>query len=99
MCLGAVKLKFKYLLVIGFLTAANVLFSQNLVPNSSFEDTVHCPTSTNQVFNWSNPTQCFPDYFNSCSVADGNAVHVPNNIWGNQNAHSGVAYTAKSLNS
>ena len=71
------------------------LRSQNLVPNPSFEDTVSCPTSTNQLNRtkfWINPTQCTPDYYNSCSVANGGVVNVPNNGNGNQLAHLGEAY-------
>src|SRR6185312_13708144 len=70
-------------------------YAQNLVINPSFEDTVHCPTSINQFYNckfWINPTQGTPEYFNVCSTANSDAVHVPDNIWGNQNAKSGVAY-------
>jgi hypothetical protein len=65
--------------------------AQNLVPNPSFEDTVHCPTTIGQLNYaqfWVIPTQGTPDYFNSCSVG----AHVPNNGDGNQFAHSGVAY-------
>jgi len=66
--------------------------AQNLVPNPSFEDTVHCPTSINELYDcqlWMNPTNATPDYFNACSVG----VHVPNNGYGIQSAHTGVAYT------
>lgn len=63
-------------------------FSQNLVPNPSFEDTVACPTTYGQIDKavaWSsyNPS---PDYFHCCS---GN----PNNFgFGFQYAHTGKAH-------
>ncbi len=70
-------------------------YTQNLVTNPSFEDTVHCPTTIGQLIYakfWNNPTQGTPDYYNACSTANSNVVHVPNNAWGNQVAKSGVAY-------
>jgi hypothetical protein len=78
-----------WLLTFGFLKA------QNLVPNPSFEDTVHCPSTPNQLNycqNWVNPTTASPDYFNTCSTMTLN-VGVPSNGFGNQSAHTGVAYT------
>jgi len=66
--------------------------AQNLVPNYSFEDTVACPTSIDQVYNstgWSSFGNT-SDYFNSCST--GNVSSVPNNFFGYQFAHSGNAY-------
>ena len=67
----------------------------NLVPNYSFEDTVHCPNNQGQLEYaqyWINPTGGTPDYFNACSTAGGVIAHVPNNGFGAQNAHTGVAY-------
>jgi hypothetical protein len=82
-----------------FFTLSSIFFAvgkaQNLVPNPSFEDTIHCPTNLNQVPNsnyWSNPTLASPDFFNACSTVGGNVVHVPNNGFGFQSAHSGNAY-------
>lgn len=69
--------------------------AQNLVPNPSFEDTVSCPTSISQLNNcsiWHNPTQASPDYFNSCSTANGGVVHTPDNAFGLQAPKSGSAY-------
>lgn len=65
---------------------------QNLVPNPSFEDTLHCPTGTNDagaVSFWYNPTMASPDYYNSCSV---NGAGVPLNDWGYQYAQDGSSY-------
>jgi hypothetical protein len=85
------RIKIFWLSFFSLLIVVPTVRCQNLVPNPSFEDTVSCPTSVNQfskVKFWINPTQCTPDYFNSCS----SGAHVPNNVWGNQNAHSGSAY-------
>ena len=82
----------KYLFTICcLLFAVSCIFPQNVVPNPSFEDTVHCPTNPSQIYEtqfWISPTTASPDYLNACSAG----VHVPNNGWGNQAAHSGVAY-------
>jgi hypothetical protein len=69
--------------------------AQNLVPNPSFEDTISCPNSVDQI-NRATSWMSFsvtPDYFNSC--APGNVpvpVSVPHNIWGDQSAFSGNGY-------
>src|ERR1700761_534549 len=86
----------KYISIICcFVFSAFVLNAQNLVPNPSFEDTVHCPTTIGQLQyaqHWINPTQGTPDYYNACSSSNGNAVHVPNNSFGSQIAMAGSAY-------
>lgn len=64
----------------------------NLVPNPSFEDTIACPLGAAQLnvaSGWMNPTLASPDYFNSCNTGN---YGVPVNIYGNENAHFGVAY-------
>lgn len=69
----------------------------NLVVNPSFEDTVSCPTSDNQIdnaFGWTNYSDQTPDYFNACSSSPD--VSVPNNWGGYQQASSGNAYCAVS---
>jgi len=89
-------MKLKYKIFLSFCFAIFTLVKgQNLVPNPSFEYTVSCPTSINQLNkcqSWINPTNASPDYFNACSTANGNAVHVPNNGFGTQSANTGVAY-------
>jgi hypothetical protein len=73
---------------------STVSFGQvNLVPNPSFEDTVACPTTANQVdraVGWY-PSRNSPDYFNGCDWING-LMGVPNNAVGFQYAHSGDAY-------
>ena len=71
--------------------------SQNLVPNPSFEDTLHCPTNGGQLsnsFGWINPSSSSnstPDYYNSCTTFSG--IGVPTNGAGFQNAKTGNAYS------
>jgi gliding motility-associated-like protein len=71
--------------------------TQGLVPNNSFEDTLKCPTSTDQVYNappWFRPTIGYSlgtsDYFNICS--SNSSTSIPKNLFGYQNPHTGVAY-------
>ncbi|MFZ1677447.1 MAG: hypothetical protein WAT91_09245, partial [Saprospiraceae bacterium] len=71
-------------------------FSQNIVPNPSFEDYTICPTGPGQggvlpCDPWSNATQGTCDYFNVCATAT-SGVSVPVNFQGMQAAHTGVAY-------
>jgi len=66
-------------------------FSQNIVPNWSFEDTVSCPSSPvqiNAVSNWAS-YRGTPDYFHSCSPG---TASVPTNLWGYQQPANGNAY-------
>jgi hypothetical protein len=79
------------------LLAPSLAFGQNLVPNPSFEDTMWCPTSGDQVDasqGWANYSDESPDYFNSCDTIFG--FSVPYNWGGYQPAASGVAYCALS---
>lgn len=65
---------------------------QNLVPNPSFEDTLHCPNGTDDpgaVSEWYNPTAASPDYYNVCAS---NGAGVPLSDWGYQYAQDGSAY-------
>ena len=67
--------------------------AQNLVPNPSFEDTVHCPQYTDEVQDasgWMNFGNS-PDYYNGCASGTTTFVSIPNAGAGFQYAHSGVA--------
>lgn len=84
----------KYILILSILLISFVSFGQNVV-NGSFEDPVSpCPAGNLiNATNWSIPYSgtCSNGYlFNSCD-ASGNAG-VPNNIGGNELAHTGNAY-------
>lgn len=77
------------------LTATISLHAQNHVPNHSFEDTLACPRSANQVTshckNWySYIPASSPDYYHSCDVSL-SQVGVPYNGHGHQPAY-GNAY-------
>lgn len=82
------------------ITSFNV-FSQNLVPNGSFEVYSQCPDPAtldpmpNSVIElatgWNNPTGWSPDYFAAC-VSETSGYNVPNSGWGFQNARTGNAY-------
>src|ERR1700739_767343 len=81
----------KPLTVILFILLGFAGKAQNLVPNYSFEDTIHCPIYAyfqGYVTSWSGS---YPAYFNEfCS--DPGYGNVPSNTWGYQYAHTGVAY-------
>ena len=67
----------------------NTAYTQNLVPNSSFEDTTSCPWIFDLISNavgWFKPTPGTSDLLHECSF------QVPNNILGEQNANMGKAY-------
>jgi hypothetical protein len=65
----------------------------NLVPNPSFEQYDTCPDNGGQLYhvlNWIDPLfPSSPDYFNVCGIP---SWSVPNNICGNEPAHTSNAY-------
>lgn len=68
--------------------------AQNLVPNASFEDTVHCPSplSIGQLdltYHWFSPTTGTPDFFHSCGSNWNNPL---TSYIGSQQPHSGDAH-------
>src|SRR5690349_11568305 len=83
----------KTLLVLLFFNSHSS-FAQNLVQNPSFEDTISCPTSIDQLFkaiNWYSFRDS-PEYFHECDNPINGAVGVPENSFGYQYPHSGSAY-------
>ncbi|HTB06403.1 MAG TPA: T9SS type A sorting domain-containing protein [Bacteroidia bacterium] len=81
----------RFLLLLIFLGSFCFIKAQNLVPNYSFEDTIHCPpfgAITGYVTNWTGGFGC---YFNS-NCFDPSYGGVPLNVWGGQNAHTGESY-------
>lgn len=69
----------------------------NLVGNSSFEDTVACPTTQAQLarsIGWFSPSLNTPDFFHSCfnNPNTNMPVGVPNNFSGFQFPRTGSAY-------
>lgn len=80
-------------ILISFIVCNKANGQFNLVPNPSFEDTVSCPTTANQIdkaVGW-HASRESPDYFNQCDFITGN-TSVPENFTGYQYARSGVAY-------
>ena len=81
--------------VIFFLLISSVGYSQNLVPNPSFEEYDECPVGTADltVNNWVS-WQYTPDYFHTCNNDLTDWVGVPQNVWGYQYPITGDAYCA-----
>lgn len=81
-----------------------MVFSQNLVPNPSFEFYTNCPSFSPgdicQALPWFQPVKingdaCYystTDYFNACDTSGSHPAGVPDNWFGYQNARTGVAY-------
>lgn len=87
----------KNLLFTTLLLFCKVAFTQNLVNNWSFEDTVACPTTLTQIEKASGwmSFSLTPDYFNACASSSVSVpISVPHNIWGDQLAHTGNSYAA-----
>jgi hypothetical protein len=84
----------KLLLLPCSLIALN-LFSQNLVNNPSFEDTLACPSQVselNYATGWISDVNT-PDYYNSCG--NPGQVGVPNSARGYQPARTGNAFAGE----
>lgn len=90
-------MKMRLIQFIIFALTINSIYSQNIIPNGSFETFTACPTNINsgspdevsKATAWYRIKQT-PDYFNSC--ASGTIVNTPNNFFGNQIPASGNAY-------
>lgn len=99
---------YKIVLIISFIVSLRLIaFSQNLVPNGSFENYSTCPNGPNYIFystGWFQPNK-YPggvsvnqssssDYYNACSdsIAD-----VPTNFAGYQYANTGNSYIGLAL--
>ncbi len=80
------------LLLLSFCNSS-FLYSQNLVPNPSFEIYSSCPNNSGEVNNatgWNSYLNS-PDYFNSCASVS-SSVSIPENILGYQFPANGNAY-------
>ncbi len=95
---------YKIVLIISFIVSLRLIaFSQNIVPNGSFENYTFCPNSFAQIYKangWFQPHK-YPgsnsvnnssssDYFNACSGST--MVSVPLNAGGFQFANTGNGY-------
>jgi|GEM_PF-1067004 len=79
----------KQILLIITLFCASQSNAQNLLPNSSFEDTVAAPFGQYSPALWLNPTNGNPDFY---TKFNGGLLDVPQNFAGYQFAHSGTNY-------
>lgn len=90
-------MKLKFILLINIfspLFLLSTIYSQNSIPNCSFENFSACPTNFSQINHcedWYSPGEGTPDYCNACSTSD--LCCVPNNLWGNQMAYDSGGYT------
>jgi hypothetical protein len=88
-----------YLIIL--LLTCRICSAQNLIPNGDFEQYSGCPNNPNQIdssLNWIGTAAYSIEnasYFNQCDINNG--VGVPNNFFGYQQAHSGVAYAGLAL--
>jgi len=81
----------KKLIIVFILFGCINLFAQeNLVPNGSFEENTGCPGAFSYLNNWYKPTTGSPDYMNECGYSV--YTQVPSNVFGYQEALSGVGY-------
>lgn len=85
-------LKPKILIYCVLLGNLQLVFSQNLIQNPSFENYIECPVKLGNlekdVEDWQIPTLGSTDYFNACSEAMG----TPKNFNGEQPANFGTGY-------
>jgi len=80
-----------------------VLYGQNYVANSSFENVASCPDDFFQIYKsppWFSPNcePLRPDrhgyaiLFTSAGICSNSLTGVPKNVWVNQEAHTGLSY-------
>lgn len=94
----------KIKLITLFILLAQTTYSQNLVPNPSFEEYIYCPDMPSNLCwhpncsiippackHWFDPTGGTSDYYNACSTLP-EYTGVPQNMIGYQFPHDGNAY-------
>lgn len=87
----------KILITVSLACSSMKLYSQNLVINPGFEDTLQCPYFVSQIdfaVNWHTSVNT-PDYYNSCNNSgpiNPGMVGVPNSARGYQPARTGNAF-------
>lgn len=83
----------KNILTISLLLYGLVCPAQNLVPDSGFENAFRLPNSKNNPLtctkDWMSPTGSASDYYHK---KGGSHAGVPQNIFGHQKPHAGIAY-------
>jgi gliding motility-associated-like protein len=85
----------KHLLLLLSITMTAIATGQNLVINPGFEEFAVCPPGYGNggplyCEPWVNGNLATADYFNTC--ATGTDVWIPDNLFGNQAAHTGNGY-------
>jgi len=83
----------KRMMILLMIMKLNLSFSQNLVPNPSFESIINCPFTVSQVDfaeDWVSFGQS-PDYYSFCSNVN-SGVSIPYNVAGYQFPSHGSAY-------
>lgn len=99
---GRIKIMLVKLNTLLFLFIINIIsYSQNLVPNPSFEEYYSLPSNTFDIHkckHWYTPRGLSPDYFHvRATIPEYNytspVVSVPNNIFGYQKARTENAYS------
>ncbi len=80
----------------------NYCFSQNLVPNHSFEIVDTCFGLASGIYYghvppWDSPTGGSPDVYNSCSGTTGGSSTIPANVFGYQFPQTGNGYAGASF--
>ncbi|MEZ4923533.1 MAG: gliding motility-associated C-terminal domain-containing protein [Crocinitomicaceae bacterium] len=85
---------FKYLIFTLTIGILGCTFSQNLIPNGSFEENSSCPDNISQLEKaqpWKSVSiYTTPDYFNACGISPN--ITVPSNYNGYQQAQDGNGY-------
>jgi len=79
----------------GLISKEQIIISNNLVNNTSFEVYYNCPTSMGELSESKYWWGYSADYFNACTTNPG--ISVPSNVGGFQYAHTGVAYAGFAL--
>ena len=90
----------RLLTIVVFFFLNTIGYSQNLIPNPSFEDTLRKRTPNYALRNWTSPNLGSPDYltpFNDSTLTFPRTA--PNNFFGFQKAEDGVAYIGLLINS
>ena len=84
-------------LLLTFIIISNICFSQNLVPNPSFEEKTDCPKYSSDydyIKHWGRKQIGWVSYFHKCAPITKYYHGVPRNCVGFQEARTGDAYAS-----
>lgn len=75
---------------------ASITYTQNLISNPGFEESVCCPSVYSMFYcvqDWITPTKGTTDYYSNCVLRhESPIVQTPTNFFGHQNTIDGIAY-------